>query len=53
MDIQTFLFLVRSHARVGLVITEKPAGGNGFKLGCGTGKIPRSGLRGREDGVIF
>ena len=42
MDIQTFLFLMRSHVRVGLAITEKPAGGN---AGCGTEKIPRSGLR--------
>ena len=50
MDIQTFLFLMRSHVRVGLAVTEKPAGGN---AGCGTGKIPRSGLRGREDGSYF
>ncbi len=53
MNIQTVLFLMRSHVRVGLAITEKPAGGNGFKPGCGTGKIPRSGLRGREDGAYF
>ena len=42
MNIQTFLFLMRSHVRVGLAVTEKPAGGN---VGCGTRKIPRSGLR--------
>ena len=28
MNIQTFLFLMRSHVRVGLAVTEKPAGGN-------------------------
>ena len=50
MDIQTFLFLMCSHARVGLAVAEKPAGGN---AGCGTRKIPRSGLRGREDGAYF
>lgn len=37
MNIQTFLFLMRSHVRVGLAVTEKPAGGN---AGCGTGKNP-------------
>ena len=37
MNIQTFLFLIRSHVRVGLAVTEKPAGGN---AGCGTGKNP-------------
>ena len=50
MNMQTFLFLMRSRVRVGLAVTEKPAGGN---AGCGTGKIPRSGLRGREDGAYF
>ena len=42
MNIQTFLFLMRSHVRVDLAVTETPGGG---KAGCGTGKIPRSGLR--------
>lgn len=37
MNIQTFLFLMRSHVRVGLAVTEKPAGGN---AGCGTEKNP-------------
>lgn len=49
MDIQTFLFLMRAHVRVGLAVTEKPVGGN---AGRGTRKIPRSGLRGKM-GLIF
>lgn len=53
MDIQTFLFLMHSHTLVGLAVTEKPAGGSGFKPGAGREKIPRSGLRGREDGTYF
>ena len=49
MDIQTSLFLMRAHVRVGLAVAEKPADGN---AGCGTRKIPRSGLRGKIE-IIF
>ena len=53
MDIQTFLFLMRFHVRVGLAITEKPAGGNGFKPGAGREKSPGAGSGGGKIGVIF
>ena len=50
MNIQIVLFLMRSHARVGLAVTEKLAGGN---AGCGTGKNPPERAPGREDGAYF
>ena len=53
MDIQTFLFLMCSHARVGLAVAEKPAGGNGFKPGAGREKSPGAGSGGGKIGVIF
>lgn len=40
MDIQTFLFLMCSHVRVGLAVTEKLAGGSGFKARVRDGKNP-------------
>lgn len=51
MNMQTFLFLMRSHVRVGLAVTEKPAGGNA--PGAGREKSPGAGSGGGKMGLIF
>ena len=54
MNIQTFLFLMRSHVRVGLAVTEKPTGGNGFRVpGAEREKSPGAGSGGGKMGLIF